>query len=157
MWPAFWMLGNDDEQHPWPANGEIDIMENVGKEPTTVHGTLHGPGYAGLGLGKPFSLPSDKPFADEFHVYGVLWSPGKVQFYVDDPAKPYATFTSSMLPKGAVWPFDGRRFFLLLNLAIGGNWPGSPTPATASPLQMLVDYVRVYELPKGPPRLGERR
>ena len=144
VWPAFWMLGDDMKQHPWPACGEIDIMENIGKEPTLVHGTLHGPGYQGVGLGKPFTLPPGKPFADEFHTYGILWGPGKVQFYVDDPTKPYATFTPADLPKGGVWAFDQRRFFLLLNLAVGGHWPGPPDAATGPTLEMLVDYVRVY-------------
>ncbi len=145
LWPAFWLLGNDIQQHPWPICGEIDIMENVGKEPGIVHGTLHGPGYQGLGLGKPFQLASGKPFGDDFHTYGVILSPGKVQFYVDDPAKPYATFTPADMPKGGQWPFDGRKFFVLLNLAVGGNWPGPPNAATAPVAEMLVDYVRVYQ------------
>ncbi len=144
VWPAFWMLGEDVKQNPWPACGEIDIMENIGKEPTQVHGTLHGPGYQGAGLGKPFSLASGKPYADEFHTYGIVWSPGKVQFYVDDPTQPYATFTPADLPKGGVWAFDQGRFFLLLNLAVGGRWPGPPDAKTSPTLEMLVDYVRVY-------------
>ncbi len=149
VWPAFWMLGDDIDQHPWPACGENDIMENIGKEPTLVHGTLHGPGYQGLGLGKPDQLPSGKPFGDDFHVYGTVWSPGKVQYYVDDPSKPYATFTRADLPKGAVWPFDNGKYFILLNLAMGGQWPGLPNAATPAPSEMLVDYVRVYQTPAG--------
>ena len=145
VWPAFWMLGDDINQHPWPACGEIDIMENIGKEPAFIHGTLHGPGYQGVGLGMPYQLPSGKSFGDDFHTYGVLWSPGRVQFYVDDPAKPYATFTPADMPKGGTWPFDQGRFFLLLNLAIGGHWPGPPDEATPAKNEMLVDYVRVYQ------------
>lgn len=145
VWPAFWLLGDDIEQHPWPACGEIDVMENIGKEPTIVHGTLHAPGYQGVGLGKPYQLPSGKPFGEEFHTYGMLWGPGKVQFYVDDPSRPYATFTPADMPKGGLWPFDGGKFFLLLNLAVGGFWPGPPNAATPSTLEMLVDYVRVYQ------------
>ncbi len=145
LWPAFWLLGGDIQQHPWPDCGEIDIMENIGKEPGTVHGTLHGPGYQGLGLGKPFQLASGKAFGDDFHLYGILWSPGKVQFYVDDPGKPYATFTPASMPKGGQWPFDGRKFFVLLNLAVGGNWPGPPDTETPAVSEMLVDYVRVYQ------------
>lgn len=145
VWPAFWMLGEDIKSHPWPACGEIDIMENIGKEPGTVHGTLHAPGYAGLGLGKPVSLSAGQAFADDFHNYGVVWSPGQVAFYVDDPGKPYARFTPKDMPKDGQWPFDQGRFFLLLNLAIGGKWPGPPDPTTAAPAEMLVKYVRVYQ------------
>lgn len=144
LWPAFWMLGEDIQQHPWPECGEIDIMENIGKEPALVHGTLHGPGYQGLGLGKPDRLASGKAFGDDFHTYGIVWAPGKVQFFVDDPTRPYATFTAADVPHGGTWPFDHGRFFLLLNLAVGGKWPGPPDAATPAPAEMLVDYVRVY-------------
>lgn len=145
VWPAFWMLGDDIKQHPWPACGEIDIMENIGKEPNTVHGTLHGPGYKGLGIGKPFVSPEGKPFGDAFHVYGILWSKDQVQFYVDNPAHPYASFTRADMPRDGVWPFDNGRFFLLLNLAMGGAWPGMPDATTPQTAEMLVDYVRVYQ------------
>jgi beta-glucanase (GH16 family) len=145
VWPAFWMLGDDIDKHPWPACGEFDIMENIGKEPGQVHGSVHGTGFTGVPLGTVYHLPSNEPFAANFHTFGVIWSPGKVQYYVDDPAHPYATFTPADLPKGAVWPFDQGRYFLLLNLAVGGFWPGNPDAATAAPLEMLVDYVRVYQ------------
>ncbi len=145
VWPAFWMLGADIDTHPWPASGELDIMENIGKEPTEIHGSVHGSGFTGLALGKPFQLPSAPPFAAAFHTFGLLWSPGRIQYYVDDPTHPYATFTPADLPPGAVWPFDSRRFFLLLNLAIGGDWPGPPDASTPTPSEMLVDYVRVYQ------------
>lgn len=144
VWPAFWLLGEDIGTHPWPACGEFDVMENIGKEPTMIHGSIHGTGFTGVPLGKTYALPSGKPFSDTFHTYGLIWSPGKVQYYVDDPGASYATFTPADLPKGAVWPFDNGRYFILLNLAIGGQWPGAPDASTSSSLEMLVDYVRVY-------------
>ncbi len=150
VWPAFWMLGADIDTNPWPASGELDIMENIGKEPNQIHGSIHGTGFTGLSLGKPFQLPVGQTFAAAFHTYGLIWSPGKIQYYVDDPANPYATFTPADLPAGATWPFDGRRFFFLLNLAMGGDWPGPPAASTPSPSEMLVDYVRVYQATTSP-------
>lgn len=141
MWPAFWMMG--DEPQRWPDRGEIDIMENIGKEPATVHGTIHGPGYSGAkGIGKPFSLPGAGKFADDFHIYAVEWEPETIRWYVDDTL--YETRTPADLPSGAKWVYD-HPFFLLLNLAVGGDWPGPPQASTAFPQSMLVDYVRVYE------------
>lgn len=145
VWPAFWMLGDDVDKVQWPACGELDIMENIGKEPGKIHGSVHGTGFTGTPLGKAVGLASGKDFADAFHTYGVIWEPGKVQYYVDDPGHPYATYTRADLPKGAVWPFDDGKYFVLLNLAMGGAWPGPPTAATASQVEMLVDYVRVYQ------------
>ena len=143
IWPAFWMLGDDIEKTPWPACGEIDIMENIGKEPGTVHGTIHGPGYSGdKGIGSPYALAPDQRFADEFHVYAVEWEPAAIRFYVDDHL--YATRKPEELPKGAKWAYD-HPFFLLLNVAVGGGWPGNPDPTTTFPQSMLVDYVRVYQ------------
>lgn len=135
MWPAFWMLGNGD----WPVSGEIDIMENVGKEPSIVHGTVHGPGYSGAGgISAAHTLNLD----GRFHVYGVEWSADSIEFFAD--GKPYAKVTHVSLPLGAAWVFD-KPFFLLLNLAIGGDWPGSPDSATRFPQSMLVDWVRVWQ------------
>ena len=145
VWPAFWMLGDDIDARPWPACGELDIMENVGKEPGKIHGSVHGTGFTGMLLGTAVELPSGKDYAAAFHTYGVIWAPGKVQYYVDNPGHPYATFTRADLPKGAVWPLDDGRYFVLLNLAMGGAWPGLPTATTASRVEMLVDYVRVYQ------------
>lgn len=145
VWPAFWMLGDDVDTRAWPACGELDIMENIGKEPTKIHGSVHGTGFTGTPLGTVETLAGGKKFAAAFHTYGVIWSPGKVQYYVDDPTHPYVTYTPADLPAGAVWPFDDGRYFLILNLAIGGAWPGPPTARTASPSEMLVDYVRVYQ------------
>jgi beta-glucanase (GH16 family) len=145
VWPAFWMLGDDVDPREWPACGELDIMENIGKEPTKIHGSVHGTGFTGTSLGTVTQLASGEDFAAGFHTYGLIWSPGKVQYYVDDPSHPYATYTRADLPKGAVWPFDDGRYFFLLNLAMGGDWPGPTTAATPSTEEMLVDYVRVYQ------------
>ena len=143
MWPAFWMLGEDIPSAGWPKCGEIDIMENVGKEPGTVHGSLHGPSTAGStsDLTSIFNLPAGQNFADDFHLYAIEWEPDMVRFYVDSNL--YATFNSSQWPAGGKWVFD-HPFFIILNLAVGGNWPGSPDASTRFPQSMLVDYVRVY-------------
>jgi beta-glucanase (GH16 family) len=143
MWPAFWMLGNNISSAGWPTCGEIDIMENIGKEPATVHGSLHGPSTSARtsDASAPFSLPASQNFASDFHLYAVEWEPGTIRFYVDSNL--YATFTSSQWPAGGTWVFD-HPFFILLNVAVGGNWPGSPDNTTVFPQQMLVDYVRVY-------------
>jgi beta-glucanase (GH16 family) len=141
MWPAFWMMGNNIAAVDWPNCGEIDIMENIGKEPAIVHGTMHGPGYNGAGgLSASYTLPSGK-FADDFHVFAVEWETSVVRFYVDD--KLYETRTPADLPAGKSWVFD-HPFFILLNVAVGGDWPGSPDNTTQFPQKMLVDYVRVY-------------
>lgn len=142
IWPAFWMMGSDLPQAGWPQAGEIDIMENIGREPSTVHGTIHGPGYSGeKGVSASFSLPKGRKFADKFHVYAVEWEPGSIRFFVD--RKLYRTITPKDLPAGTVWAFD-RPFFLILNVAVGGDWPGNPDTSTVFPQTMQVDYVRVY-------------
>ena len=141
MWPAFWMLGNNIGQVGWPGCGEIDIMENIGKEPTKVHGSMHGPGYSGSsGLTGTYTLPSGN-FADDFHIFAVEWEPSVVRFYVDGNL--YETRTPADLPAGKTWVFD-HPFFILLNVAVGGDWPGNPDQTTVFPQSMLVDYVRVY-------------
>jgi hypothetical protein len=145
MWPAFWLLGEDIDTVNWPACGEQDVMENIGKEPATIHGSIHGKGFTGLALGTAARLPGGAPFAAAFHTYGMIWKPGSVAYYIDDPAKPYAVYTPKDLPAGAVWPFDNRRFYLLLNLAIGGDWPGNPTASTVFPSEMLVDSITIWE------------
>jgi beta-glucanase (GH16 family) len=143
MWPAFWMLGDNITTSGWPACGEIDIMENIGKEPGTVHGSLHGPGTSGPTTDATaiLSLPAGQRFANDFHLYAVEWEPGVVRFYVDTNL--YATFTQAQWPASGTWVFD-HPFFIILNVAVGGNWPGSPDNTTVFPQQMLVDYVRVY-------------
>jgi beta-glucanase (GH16 family) len=142
MWPAFWMLGNNIGSVGWPTCGEIDIMENVGKEPSTVHGSMHGPGYSG---GNPltgsYALGNGAKFADDFHVFAVEWEQNVARFYVDDNL--YETRTPSDVPAGHVWVYD-HPFYIILNVAVGGTWPGSPDGTTQFPQTMTVDYVRVY-------------
>lgn len=140
VWPAFWMLGDDLGSAGWPGSGEIDIMENVGSEPGKVHGTVHGPGYSGSGgVGAAYALPDGRAFADGFHVFAVDWSPNKITWSVDGQA--YQTRTPADV-NGDKWVYD-HPFFLILNFAVGGDWPGSPDSATAFPQTMTVDYVRV--------------
>ncbi|GAA2613749.1 glycoside hydrolase family 16 protein [Streptomyces axinellae] len=140
MWPAFWMLGDDIGSAGWPACGEIDVMENVGFEPSTVHGTLHGPGYSGSGgIGAGYTLPGGAAFADDFHTFAIDWSPGSISWSVD--GRVYQTRTPADVG-GNQWVFD-KPFFLILNLAVGGYWPGDPDGSTAFPQQMTIDYVRV--------------
>ncbi|HYJ46760.1 MAG TPA: glycoside hydrolase family 16 protein [Pyrinomonadaceae bacterium] len=142
VWPAFWMLGEDIDAVHWPTCGEIDVMENIGREPNAVHGTIHGPGYSGSGgLGAPFTLAGGKRFADDFHTFAVEWEPKEIRWYVD--GKLYETRVSADLPAGTRWVYD-HPFFVILNLAIGGSWPGDPDGTTAFPQTLLVDYVRVY-------------
>ncbi|KMO94494.1 glycoside hydrolase family 16 protein [Streptomyces roseus] len=139
VWPAFWMLGNDLGSVGWPNSGEIDIMENIGREPNTVHGTVHGPGYSGAGgLGAPYNLPGGRAFADDFHVFAVDWSPNSLVWSVDGTT--YKTLTPADTG-GHKWVFD-HPFFVILNLAVGGDWPGSPDASTSFPQTMTVDYVR---------------
>jgi beta-glucanase (GH16 family) len=143
IWPAFWMMGDDIAKKDWPSCGEIDIMENIGKEPSLVHGTIHGPGYSGdKGIGASYGLPNDQRFADDFHVYAVEWEKKAIRFYVDDHL--YTTRTPAELPKGTKWVYN-HPFFLLLNVAVGGGWPGNPDSTSIFPKTMLVDYVRVYK------------
>ncbi len=143
LWPAFWMLGDNIKLVGWPACGEIDVMENIGKELSTVHATIHGPGYsAAAGISSPYELPGGRRFADDFHLFAVEWEPNSIRFYVDNDL--YATRTPADLPSGAKWVYD-HPFFILLNLAVGGNWPGPPELTTSFPASMFVDYVRVYQ------------
>ena len=142
IWSAFWMLGNDIDAVGWANCGEIDVMENIGREPAIVHGTVHGPGYSGTnGIGAPFSLANNQKFADDFHIYATEWSENKISFYVDGNL--YKTITPQNLPAGKQWVYE-HPFFMILNLAIGGNWGGAPDDTTVFPQTMLVDYVRVY-------------
>jgi len=143
IWPAFWLLGNDMDKVDWPDCGEIDIMENVGHERSAVHGTIHGPGYSGGGgISATYTLAGQRRFSDAFHVFAVEWEPNAIRFYVDKDL--YATRTPADLPTGKKWVFD-HPFFILLNLAVGGDWPKYPDRSTVFPQTMLVDYVRVYQ------------
>ena len=141
LWPAFWMMGDDIGRVDWPRCGEIDIMENIGKEPSIIHGSIHGPGYSGEDIEAHYTLPDKKRFADDFHIFAVEWEPDAIRMYVDNDL--YVTRTRADLRPGWQWAFD-HPFFLLLNVAVGGDWPGSPDSSTIFPQRMLVDYVRVY-------------
>ena len=142
IWPALWLLG-DPSAGGWPQSGEIDIMENIGREPSTVHGTVHGPGYSGAnGIGAPFELAGAN-FADDFHTFALEWRPNELQWFVDDQL--FTTLTPDMIPAGSEWVFD-HPYFLLLNLAVGGSWPGNPDATTSFPQTLKVDYLRVYSL-----------
>jgi beta-glucanase (GH16 family) len=142
IWPAFWTLGTNNASAGWPACGEIDIMENIGREPKIVHGTIHGPGYSGgSGIGAGYSLPSSADFAADFHRYAVEWTTNQIKWFVDGAQ--YFTTTPANLPGGTTWVFTQPQF-ILLNLAVGGDWPGYPDATTTFPQRMTVDYVRVY-------------
>lgn len=142
IWPALWMLGNNISSVPWPACGEIDVMELVGGGPgkdNTVHGTIH---YDNNGThantGGAFTLPSGK-FSDKFHVFSVIWEAGSIKWLVDG-----VEFYSADISSPALSELNNH-FFLLINLAVGGNWPGSPDASTAFPQKLIVDYVRVFQ------------
>lgn len=141
LWPAFWMLGDDIDTVSWPACGEIDILETIGTDITDNHGSLHAPSFNPTAI---YPLPDGGSYADGFHVFAAEWEPGVVRFYVDDAL--YETVTSAQADGGgAVWEFDGHPFFLLVNVAVGGQWPGSPDNTTVFPQTLQVDWVRVYE------------
>lgn len=143
VWPAFWMLGSDIDKVGWPECGEIDIMEFIGREPSTVYGTLHGPGYSGdNAISRWTTLPRSQRVAKKFRTFAVEWEPMKIRWYVDGIL--YSTLTPKDLPAGSRWVFD-RPHFLILNFAVGGKWPGSPSASTIFPQSMLVDYVRVTD------------
>ncbi len=144
-WPAFWMLGTDMADVGWPACGEIDVMEHVGSLPSTVHGTVHLPGRAGLDL--PDSPPAGigtahdagVDLSEAFHDYAVQWEPDRITWMLD--GHPYASIRREQVP-GAGWPFD-HDMYLLLNLAVGGSWPGNETDDPPLPARLLVERVRV--------------
>ncbi len=139
LWPAFWALGTTIDTVGWPGSGEIDVMEIIGTEPYTVHGTVHGPGYSGSDAISATTTTAAR-LCDGFHVFSATWTPMSITFSVD--GRTYSTATSSQT-RGNPWVF-GHPFFLLLDLAVGGSWPGSPTSATHFPATLLVDWVRVY-------------
>ena len=158
LWPAFWMLGANFPIVGWPSSGSVDFVENVspssrfdGLGPTMVRSTLHGPHYfGGNGLWHDFKFPNGGRVDDgNFHIYGAIWSPGMIQFYVDNPANVFCVRDSSDIPEGGEWVFN-HPFYLVMDLAVGGDWPGSPDGTTPNPSEVLVDYVRVYKIPHVP-------
>ena len=140
IWPAFWMLGQNFATQGWPACGEIDIIEQRGQQPYKTHGSVHGPGYSGgASISKSYALSNGR-FDTGFYVYAVEWGPDYIDFFVDDVWYQRITPADVTGP----WVFD-QPFFLILNIAVGGNFVGFPTTGTPFPQRMLVDYVRVYQ------------
>jgi len=140
IWPAFWMLGANSDTVSWPACGEIDIMEYLGNNPTTAFGTVHGPGYSGANsISKNYVLQNDR-FDTGFHIFGIEWGENYINYYIDDVL--YNQITPADVP--GEWVFN-QPFYIIMNVAVGGNLPGSPNADTSFPQTMLVDYVRIYQ------------
>lgn len=140
LWPAFWMVGANSDTVSWPQCGEIDIMEYLGNNPTSVFGSVHGPGYSGnLAISKNYSLNKDR-FDTDFHIFGIEWGKNYINYYVDN------VLYNQITPEDVSgdWVFN-EPFYIILNMAVGGNLPGSPNQDTVFPQEMLVDYVRIYE------------
>lgn len=160
LWPAFWMLGANFDSVGWPAAGAVDIVENVGASvpnglgPNAIRASLHVPGdTVGNSLRRDYRLPDRGRIDDgSFHTYGMIWSPGMIQFYVDDPNNVFFIQNVSNVPEDRVWVFD-HPFYLVLNLAVGGDWSGDPDNTTPTPSDIVVDYVRVYKIPSGAPTI----
>jgi beta-glucanase (GH16 family) len=147
LWPAGWLLGSNYSTVSWPACGEMDVMErvNAATSPDWNEGSIHGTGFTGSNLGTIYDFANGQTAAG-WHTYGMIWKKGSVAYYIDDPTTPYVTYTTSSISalSGSVWPFDAGPSFVLLNMAVGGSWPGSPNSSTTFPASMLVDYVRIY-------------
>jgi beta-glucanase (GH16 family) len=146
IWPAFWMLGDNFPGVPWPDCGEIDIMEYRGQEPSTLIGTIHGPGYSGGG-GITARYQSESALNERYHVYAIEWDAASVTWFIDGTR--YHRVGRGDIPDGTSWVFD-HPFFILLNVAVGGRFVGPPNDQTVFPQTMLVDWVRVSEFgPRG--------
>jgi beta-glucanase (GH16 family) len=148
IWPAFWMLGSNIDEEGWPECGEIDIMELVGDEPDTIYCNLHydydgDHVWTGDWSDENMYTLDSGDFGDEFHTFGIEWEEGEVSWLLDDEVYYTQTSWCSSLD-GENAPFD-RDFYIILNLAVGGDWPGSPDSDTTFPKTMTVDYVRVYQ------------
>lgn len=142
IWPALWMLPQHNVYGGWPTSGEIDIMELVGHDPGKVYGTLHfGPGPGSTQISRGYTLPGGATFNDEFHVFSLEWKVDQIKIFVDGIL--YSTVNKPDVGS-ATWPFN-EDFFFIFNLAVGGNWPGSPDATTQFPQWLIVDYVRVYQ------------
>jgi beta-glucanase (GH16 family) len=143
MWPAFWMLGDNIGSVGWPQSGEIDIMETIGTDITNNHGSIHGPGYSGgSDRTATYTLPGGAQFSDAYHTFRIDWSPNQIQWFVDGNL--YETRTPADVSPNQ-WAFN-HPFFLIMNLAVGGTWPGSPDGSTVFPQELRFDYVHVYQL-----------
>jgi len=150
LWPAFWLLGANIDEVPWPGCGEIDVMEYQGQRPERVFGTLHGPGYsAGESISGDISLPDGETFADDFHVFAIEWDPGRITFSMDGEV--YHIVRSADVRNADVpdprWVFNNE-FFIIMNLAVGGTLGGPVRPDTVFPAEVVVDYVRLFERPQ---------
>lgn len=140
MWPAFWMLGANIDTKPWPQCGEIDIMEQRGQQPSVTHGSVHGPGYSGgNAVTKPYGLTSGR-FDTDYHIYAVEWGEDYIDYFVDNFL--YQRVTPEKVT--GEWVYN-TPFYILLNVAVGGNFVGFPTASTPFPQSMYVDYVKVYK------------
>jgi beta-glucanase (GH16 family) len=143
IWPAFWLLGSDFEEVGWPTCGEIDIMEYRGQEPDIVHGSVHGPGYSGGSAVTGRYDSAGVGLDGDFHIFAVEWDYDRITWILDSTR--YLSITRDSLPSGTRWVFD-HPFFIILNVAVGGNFVGPPDSETSFPQTMLVDWVRVYRL-----------
>ena len=144
IWPALWMLGTNIDNVGWPACGEIDIMEYLGHQTSTVHGTAHW-GAQGSTSSQSSSSRYDLTsgnFYEKFHVFSIIWEANRIRWYVDDQL--FHTVTTTTTNGAANWRFN-QEFFLIFNIAVGGNWPGYPDATTQFPQKMFVDYVRVFQ------------
>ena len=142
IWPAIWMLPTDWLFGGWPSSGEIDIMEHVGYDLGVVHGSVHTEAYNHKINTQRSSAKKITNVDTEFHVYSIIWDKDMISFFIDDVQ--YFLFENDQQGNYKTWPFD-QRFHLLINIAVGGDWPGNPDNSTNFPRKMLVDYVRVYE------------
>jgi beta-glucanase (GH16 family) len=142
IWPAIWMLPQSNVYGGWPTSGEIDIMEMVGHEANKTYGTLHfGPGPGSTQISRGYTLPGAGVFNDEFHVFSLEWKLDQIKIFVDGNL--YSTVNKTDVG-AATYPFN-ENFFFIINLAVGGNWPGNPDATTYLPQWLVVDYVRVYQ------------
>jgi beta-glucanase (GH16 family) len=140
IWPAFWLLGSNVDAATWPQCGEIDIMEQRGQEPNINHGSVHGPGYSGANaITKAYGLMNGR-FDTDYHIYAVEWGPDFIDYFVDNFL--YERVTPNEVT--GTWVYD-HPFFIILNVAVGGNYVGFPTTGTPFPQSMYVDYVKVYK------------
>ena len=142
IWPAFWMLGSDVDTNAWPQCGEIDIMELRGQQPNIISGTIHGPGYSGGNAITASNALYNNRYDIDYHLFAVEWDANKIDFYVDDYL--YQSITKTDVTKRGQWVYN-HPFFLILNIAVGGNYVGFPTAQTPFPQNMTIDYVRVYQ------------